>query len=185
MYKKLGLIGLVASISLGGCSEKSDSKATEETIMQDEHQHKEEHSGTEKVPEDLQKEKHPHFKIGSEAIITSGHMEGMKGAQATIDGAYKTVAYAVSYKPTTGGKTVKNHKWVIQEEIKNAGNETMEKGDKVILEANHMKGMKGAEATIVSAKETTVYTVSYTSKTSGKEVRNHKWVIEDELEEIK
>ncbi|KAB2496113.1 YdhK family protein [Priestia endophytica] len=185
MYKKLGLIGLAASISLVGCSEKSDSKAREETTMQDEHQHKEEHSGTEKVPADLQKAKHPHFKVGSEAIITSDHMEGMKGAQATVEGAYNTVAYVVSYKPTTGGKTVKNHKWVIQEEIKNAENETTEKGDKVIIKANHMKGMKGAEATIVSAKETTVYMVSYTSKTSGEELKNHKWVTEDELEEIK
>ncbi len=34
-------------------------------------------------------------------------MEGMKGAKATITGAYDTIAYTVTYKPTTGGEEVK------------------------------------------------------------------------------
>ena len=42
----------------------------------------------------------PTFKVGSKAIIKSEHMEGMKGAEATIVGAYDTVAYTVSYTST-------------------------------------------------------------------------------------
>ncbi len=41
-------------------------------------------------------------------------MKGMKGAKATIDSAEKTTVYMVDYTPTTGGKKVKNHKWVTE-----------------------------------------------------------------------
>ena len=44
-------------------------------------------------------------------------MEGMKGAEATIVGAYTTTAYVISYEPTTGGKRIEKHKWVIHEEL--------------------------------------------------------------------
>src|SRR5699024_12671107 len=87
----------------------------------------------------------PTERVGSEAIVEANHMEGMKGAVATIVAAYSTNAYAVSFVPTAGGEKVNNHKWVIQEEIKNAGSELLKPGTKVILEANHMKDMKGAE----------------------------------------
>ncbi|WP_227698967.1 DUF1541 domain-containing protein [Raoultella sp. 18093] len=33
-------------------------------------------------------------------------------------GAYSTFTYAVNYTPTTGGPAVKDHKWVVQQEIK-------------------------------------------------------------------
>lgn len=75
---------------------------------------------------------------------------------------------------------MENHKWVIQEEIKDAGNKQLKPGSEVTLEADHMKGMKGAKATIDSAEKTTVYMVDYTP-TGGKKVKNHKWVTEDEL----
>jgi hypothetical protein len=125
----------------------------------------------------------PKFPIGEQAEITAGddHRPGMKGAVANIAGAFQTNVYAVTYTPTTGGSPVKNHKWVIQEEIQNAGNEAFQVGDEVILEADHMKGMKGATATIESVQFTNVYMIDFQTTDTGDEVKNHKWVIEDEL----
>jgi uncharacterized membrane protein YdjX (TVP38/TMEM64 family) len=51
----------------------------------------------------------------------------------------------------------------------------------VILEADHMPGMKGATAEIVSTEPTTVYMVDYTPTTGGAPVKNQKWVTESEL----
>lgn len=112
-------------------------------------------------------------------------MKGMKGAKATIVGAYDTTAYAVSYTPTTGGPKVTNHKWVIHEEIENAGAEPFKPGDEVVLEADHMPGMKGAKATIDSAEKTTVYMVNYEPTTGGDPVKNHMWVTGSELSAAK
>ena len=140
-----------------------------------------EHSSSGEVPKDLQKAKDPKFKVGSKAMIETDHMPGMKGAEAKIVGAFDTTAYVVSYDPTTGEKRVKDHKWVIREEIRDHKDKEIKPGSKVTLEADHMKGMKGAEAMIESAKKTTVYMIDYVPTTGGKEVKNHKWVTDDEL----
>jgi hypothetical protein len=108
-------------------------------------------------------------------------MEGMKGAEATIVGAYHTTVYTISYTPTTGGKRVENHKWVIHEELQDAGEEPLKPGTEVTVNADHMEGMDGVTAEIDSAEETTVYMVDFTPITGGEEVKNHKWVIESEL----
>ncbi len=143
------------------------------------------HSSSEEVPEGLKEAKNPTYEVGSQAILETDHMEGMKGAKATIVGAYDTTAYVISYTPTTGGERVENHKWVIQEEIKDAGDEPLEPGAEVTVDATHMEGMDGAKAEIDSAEETTVYVVDYTSTTGGEEVKNHKWVTESELSPVK
>lgn len=57
------------------------------------------------------------------------------------------------YTPVTGGERVENHKWVIQERIKDANDKELESGTEVTIEANHMKGMKGAIAEIDSAEK--------------------------------
>ena len=106
-------------------------------------------------------------------------MEGMDGANATIAGAYDTYTYAVNFTPSTGGEPVKDHKWVVQQEIKDAGDERLADGTEVTLEAEHMEGMKGAKATIASSTEETVYMVDYES--DGMTMTNHKWVVESEL----
>jgi len=139
------------------------------------------HSSSGEVPRELKSAVNPTYEVGSKVIIETNHMKGMKGAEATIIGAYSTNAYAVSYTPTTGGEKVNNHKWVIQEEIKNAGSNLLEPETDVTLEANHMEGMNGSEATIDSGEGTTVYMVDYTPTTGGEEVTNHKWVTENEL----
>ncbi|MDR7001332.1 YdhK family protein [Neobacillus niacini] len=138
------------------------------------------HSGSGEVPKGLKEAQNPKFKVGSKAIIHADHMEGMKGAEATIVGAYDTTVYSISYDPTTGRKRVTNHKWIIHEEIKNASAKPYKPGDEVIVAADHMKGMKGAKAVIDTAQQTTVYMVDYNS-TTGEKVTNHKWVTESEL----
>lgn len=107
-------------------------------------------------------------------------MGGMKGAEATIIAAYDTTVYTVSYIPTNGGEPVINHKWIIQEELEGIGEEPLEIGTEVKINADHMEGMKGSTATIDSVKETTVYMVDYIS-TTGEKVTNHKWLTESEL----
>lgn len=143
------------------------------------------HSSSSEVPEGLKEEKNPKYAVGSKVIIHSNHMEGMNGAEATIVGAYDTTAYAVSYTPTTGGEVVKNHKWIIHEDIKEADNKTFQPGTEVTIEAEHMPGMKGAKAKIDSVEKTTVYMVDYKPTTGGEMVKNHKWVTESELSPTK
>ena len=106
-----------------------------------------------------------------------------EGAKATIVGAYDTTVYTISYTPTNGGPEVKDHKWVIHEELKDAGKEPLKPGAKAGVNADHMEGMNGATAVIDSAEQTTVYMVDFTS-TSGEEVKNHKWVTESELSPV-
>ncbi len=137
-------------------------------------------SGSGEVPEGLEEAENPTFEEGDTAIITEAHMEGMEGAEATIVGAYDTVAYSISYDPTDGGERVEDHKWIIHEEITDAGEEPYTEGDEVKAEAEHMEGMDGATVTIDTAVETTVYMIDFTLE-SGEEVTNHKWVTEDEL----
>ncbi|MFJ8069536.1 YdhK family protein [Peribacillus sp. NPDC096447] len=179
---------------LGACANANDEK-TENKDSTEKTEEKEsmegmdhgnmDHSSSEEVPEGLKEAKNPTYEVGSQAILETDHMEGMKGAKATIVGAYDTTAYVISYTPTTGGERVGNHKWVIQEEIKDAGDEPLEPGAEVTVDAAHMEGMDGAKAEIDSAEETTVYVVDYTSTTGGEEVKNHKWVTESELSPVK
>lgn len=139
------------------------------------------HSDSGELPQGLMEKVDPTYPIGSQVIMSADHMSGMKGATATIVGAYETTVYAVTYTPTTGGEPVKNHKWVIHEEIKEHNKEPYKAGEEVVLNADHMTGMKGATATIDSAEQTTVYMVDYTPTTGGDPVKNHKWVTENEL----
>lgn len=139
------------------------------------------HSSSGEVPEELEEAENPTYPVGSEATINADHMGGMDGAVAAITGAFDTTVYMVSYTPTTGGEPVEDHKWVIHEELENPGEETLNPGDEVVLNTDHMEGMDGATATIDSAEQTTVYMVSYTDTETGQEVTHHKWVTEDEL----
>ncbi|GAA1376228.1 YdhK family protein [Peribacillus frigoritolerans] len=139
------------------------------------------HSSSGEVPKGLKEAMNPKFKVGSKAIINSDHMEGMEGAEATIVSAFDTTIYTISYTPTTGREKVINHKWIIHEEIQDTTDKPYKPGDEVIVEADHMRGMKDAKAVIDSVQQTTVYMVDYTSTTGGEQVKNHKWVTESEL----
>ena len=131
------------------------------------------------APEGIETAASPTYPVGTEVTLTADHMEGMDGANAMIAGAYDTYTYAVDFTPSAGGEPVKDHKWVVQQEIKDAGDERLADGTEVTLEAEHMEGMKGAKATIVSSTEETVYMVDYES--DGMTMTNHKWVVESEL----
>lgn len=141
------------------------------------------HDDSGELPDGLKKAENQKYEVGSTAIIQADHMEGMKGAEATIVGAFDTTVYEVSYQPTTGAERVENHKWVTQEEIEEAGESVIANGTEVTLEADHMEGMDDAPATIEASKTTTIYMIDYEPTTGGDTVKNHKWVTEDELSE--
>lgn len=199
MKKQLVILTAAAMIVLGGCGNDSSEEPNQDvdtnvstdtgqtetndsemdnTEMEDSEM---EHSSSGEIPDGLHEAKDPAYPVGSKVILQTDHMEGMKGAEATVVGAYDTTAYVVSYTPTTGGEPVTNHKWVVHEEIKDLTNQTLEPGTEVTLEADHMPGMMDAPAVIESSKVTTVYMVDYTPTTGGDPVKNHKWVTEDEL----
>lgn len=180
-------VSLAAALTLTACggndgSEDEEGASHEESTTNNESSGHSgmDHSGSGEVPEGIKEAENPKYEVGSKAFITEGHMEGMEGAEATISGAYNTTVYTVSYTPTTGGKKVENHKWVVHEEIADAGEEPFKEGDEVTLNASHMKGMEGAAAEIDSVQETTVYMVDFTAA-DGQEVKNHMWVTENEL----
>jgi hypothetical protein len=178
------LASLISVFLLNACTSKENGESTpkEKAVEHNSTGHSDmEHSGSQEVPSELKVAENPTYAVGSKSIIKEGHMEGMKGAEATIVGAYNTVAYSISYTPTDGGERVENHKWVIHEEIIDAGEAPLNPGSEVTINADHMKGMEGAVAEIDSAEETTVYMINFTSTTGGEEVTNHKWVTEEEL----
>ena len=144
-----------------------------------------EHSGSGNLPAGLKDAANPKYKVGSKAIITDDHMPGMNKAEATIVGAFDTVVYSLSYDPTNGGDRVEQHKWVIHEELLEAGNEPLKPGDEATINTDHMEGMNGAKAVIDSAEKMTVYMVDFTPTDGSEKVTNHQWVTEDELSPAK
>lgn len=131
------------------------------------------------APEGIALEDTPTYPAGTMVQLDADHMPGMKGSPATIVGAFKTYTYAIDYTPVGGGEPVKNHKWIVQEEIKDAGAERLADGTEVTVLADHMTGMEGATATIVSSTEETVYMVDVDSPDMP--MKNHKWVTESEI----
>ncbi|MBT2291965.1 YdhK family protein [Paenibacillus albidus] len=189
MKKQWTLLATAAMLALSGCGGNGNdgsnnaqgNTATAAPTEQGEASHHMNHSASSEKPEGMKDAVNPKFAIGSEAIMKTDHMPGMEGAVATIAGAYETTAYSISYTPATGGERVTDHKWIVQEEIKDAKASPYEPGAEITVTADHMPGMKGTFATIDSAEPTTVYMVDYTPTTGGDPVHNHKWVTESEL----
>lgn len=176
------LLATLTAAVLAGCggqsnSEKIVQEAQSSAASAQEHDHKMDGGP---APEGIREARNPSFPVGSEVTLTADHMMGMDGAPATIVGAYDTTVYAVDYEPTDGGEKVTDHKWVVQEELENAGDEPLQVGDTAVLAADHMGGMKGAEATIAEVSHETVYMVDYSA--GGMTMKNHKWVTESEIE---
>lgn len=73
----------------------------------------------------------------------------------------------------------------LPEGITEATNPTYDVGETVTLTTDHMPGMEGAEAQIVGAFDTTAYGVTYEDSETGELVENHKWVVQEELTEVK
>lgn len=133
------------------------------------------------LPQGLTTANQPVFPIGSSAIIQTKQNVNMHGSKAMINGAFDTTAYSISYKPTDSDHAVWNYHWVIQEEILDAGDKTLEPGTHVTLKTNRIKGMDGARATIESAEETTVYIVDINSGNNANTVTGYRWITENEL----
>ena len=195
----IGIVSMIAVLLLSACANETEENTGTETESNTEEKNDMEsesdsHEGmdhsemnmssTGEVPEGLEEAENSTYEVGSQAMIETDHMEGMKGAEATIVGAYDTTVYTVSYTPTTGGEEVTDHKWVIHEELENPDDAPLEEGTEVTMNADHMKGMDGAVAKIDSAEETTVYMVDFVPTTGGEEVTNHKWVTESELSPV-
>ncbi|BAC17092.1 hypothetical protein HMPREF0290_0522 [Corynebacterium efficiens YS-314] len=130
-------------------------------------------------PAGIQTEENPTYPVGSQVILTADHMPGMDGAEATISGAFDTTVYSVSFIPRHGGEPVTDHRWVVHEELVNPGEAPLPDGTQVVLDAGHMSGMQGAEATIDYSTQETVYMVDLT--VDGMHMTNHKWVTESEI----
>lgn len=189
--------GLLAAGALSACSVETEQQATPSTQSQESEMHDghgteaESHEGMDHgdmehsadggpVPSGMTEATDPKYPVGSEVTLNTDHMEGMQGAKATIVGAYDTYTYAIDYTPTTGGDPVRDHRWVVQEEIADSGNERLADGTSVTVNADHMEGMNGATATIASSTDETVYVVDY--EADGMKMTNHKWVTESEIE---
>lgn len=70
----------------------------------------------------------------------------------------------------------------VPEDLQEASNPTYPVDSTVVMTADHMLEMEGAEAKIVGGYDTTAYAVTYTPTDGGEPVENHKWVIHEELD---
>lgn len=182
---KMGVISLTAFLVLAACKDESGKDVTHEETMGEETGESTEHaqmnsSASGELPENLREAEDPKFPVGSNVLISAEYTDGKQAVEGIVAGAYETAAYMVSYEPSNGGENVENYKWVIHEEIEEAGPDLFARGEKVVLNASHMAGMHGANAYIEAVEATTVYMIDYPSL-SGEKTENHKWVIEEEL----
>ena len=185
-----GALGV--ALVLAGCASGADDDQQTDPSATEEHQGhggNNAESGDEEMehpmdggpaPEGIAEASEPTYPVGTEVQLTADHMEGMEGATATISGAFDTYTYSVNYTPAGGGDPVTDHKWVVQEEIEDAGDARLADGTEVTLLAEHMEGMEGVKAIIASSTDETVYMVDY--ETDGMKMTNHTWVVESEIQ---
>ena len=177
-----GVLG--ATVTLAGCAAEDDPAAdpspSQSQADSGGHGDMEHPMDGGPVPEGMTDANDPAYPVGTEVILTADHMDGMDGATATIVGAYDTYTYSVDYTPADGGDPVTDHKWVVHEELDSVGDERLADGTTVTLNAEHMEGMDGVEATIASSTDETVYVVDY--EADGMTMTNHKWVTESEMQ---
>lgn len=185
-------IAAATALALSGCSSPKGDEAAQPSQKQTQAEspssedHGESHAHAADggdPPEGIKEASDPKYATGNEVTLTADHMPGMGGAKATIAGAFDTTTYSVSYTPTDGSDPVKDHKWVVHEELDNTEKAPLKDGTEVTLEADHMPGMEGAQATIDSSTDETVYMVDV--DTDGMTMTNHKWVVEDEIKPAK
>lgn len=183
----IAAIVAAGSLALSGCSSPDDEsthhsqdQTQTESASSESHAHAADGG---QPPEGIKKAADPKYAVGDDVVLTADHMEGMEGADATISGAFDTTTYSISYTPTDGGDPVTDHKWVVQEELKKPGKPPLKEGTEVVVDADHMPGMKGAKATIDSSTDETVYMVDLDM--GDMTMTNHKWVTESEIQPAK
>jgi len=177
---------LAAGLALSACGDASDSAESDNAASTSTAaEHSEEMSHNHAMdggapPAGIQEAADPTYPVGTEVTLTADHMPGMNGATATISGAFDTTAYSVSYTPTNGDEPVTNHRWVVHEELVDPGEAPLADGTEVTMTAEHMPGMKDAQATIDYSTQETVYMVDIDNEEMT--MKNHKWVTESEVE---
>lgn len=182
----LALSAMLTGALVTGCSqaeEAAEQTTHDHSTMENNASHDMEHpmdGGP--APEGITDATDPKFPVGTDVRLTADHMEGMDGAKATIVGAFNTYTYSVNYDPTDGSARVEDHRWVVQEELENAGDQRLADGTPVTILADHMAGMKGAKGDIAYSTDETVYMVDY--QADGMTMKNHKWVVESEIEPL-
>lgn len=184
--KKIGQITRRAALMTAGvalfaaCSDSADEEDPQERDdpMGGGHAKHEPDGGP--PPEGITAAADPLYPIGTAVILAADHMPGMDGVQATISGAFDTTTYSVSYTPTDGGDPLTDHKWVVHEELDSPDEAPLAEDTEVVVNADHMPGMDGAEATIDSWTDETVYMVDF--EMDGMAMTNHKWVVESEIQ---
>lgn len=131
------------------------------------------------APEGMVEAANAKFPVGSEVKVLADHMPGMKGEDGKVVGVFDTTTYSVSYTPTDGSEPVKDHRWVVHEELENPGEAPLADGTEITINAEHMPGMKGAKGTVDYSTQEPVYMVDIDD--DGMKMKNHKWVTESEL----
>lgn len=131
------------------------------------------------APEGMVPADNAKFPVGSEVKVLADHMPGMKGAEGKVVGVFNTTTYSVSYTPTDGSEPVKDHRWVVHEELESPGEAPLADGSEITINAEHMAGMKGAKGTVDYSTQEPVYMVDIDE--DGMTMKNHKWVTESEL----
>ena len=125
----------------------------------------------------------PLYPIDTEVILLADHMSGMNGANARISGAFDTTLYAITYTRSDTGEVVKDHRWVIHEEIADYVALPFKVGDAVTLLPGHISGM-GGEGVLVEITEVVpgvAYMVDFSPTDGSDPIVNHQWVSEAEL----
>lgn len=184
----LTALTLTSALALSACGEADNADTTETTVTTAATSADEGHDGHDHPadggtpPAGIEQAADPTYPAGTEVLLTADHMPGMEGAEATISGAFDTTTYSVSYTPTNGGAPVTDHRWVVHEELLDPGQAPLPDGAEVVLDAEHMSGMKGAQATIDYSTDETVYMVDLT--VDGMAMTNHKWVTESEIQPL-
>lgn len=188
----IAAVAAASALTLSGCAsseggedaQDSQHENQSESASGEDHGDSHEHAADGgQPPKGIDKASDPTYAVGDEVTLTADHMPGMEGAKARTSGAFETTTYSVSYTPTDGDDPVKDHKWVVHEELESPGKAPLKDGTKVTLNADHMPGMKGTEATIDSSTDDTVYMVDLDM--GDMTMTNHKWVVEDEVQPAK
>lgn len=110
MRKKLRIVmlGLIMLVFLGACGVQKNTSTNHDMKSMDGMGH----DGS--VPSSMVDASNPKFSVGSNITLLADHMSGMKGSEGEVVQAYETKIYEVSYQPTTEGKMVNNHQWVVK-----------------------------------------------------------------------
>ncbi|MDN4492017.1 YdhK family protein [Ureibacillus aquaedulcis] len=166
-----------------GADVTNNLNGTDKQVNEEETEPANEHAGHSEgvMPEGLKESENPKFPVGSRVVVNASHTDGMEGAMATVKGAYDTTVYSVSYTPTNGDPFEENHKWFVEGEISGVDDGEIGVGSDVIINIEHQDGMQGAEGSVDTVEDTTVYVVDYTNSL-GETVTNHLWLKESELQ---